>query len=252
MNEAPERLRLRSSLPSRLTRGRASGEQLLDNRDLDLYYRIFMKTSKLPKLQLFLGCAGTLCAFLLGLSTPACSIDHTAKACESCEPGQWAYLCEVPSSNNTICAWDDAQALAICPEGWSDKHQCSSGTGGAQDYPNWDPDGYVTYNRLQGVYEVDALLIDDIADDSLVLMVRDGARLVEQTGGYFEFERIGHDDLATHLGFQNGDVPQSVNGYPLRTWANYAAAIVDLRTQTSFSIVVERRGSYVTLYYRVV
>ena len=118
--------------------------------------------------------------------------------------------------------------------------------------PNWDPDGYVTYDRLQGVYEVDALLIDDIADDSLVLMVMDGARLVEQTGGYFEFERIGHDDLATHLGFQNGDVPQSVNGYPLRTWANYAAAIVDLRTQTSFSIVVERRGSYVTLYYRVV
>ena len=101
-------------------------------------------------------------------------------------------------------------------------------------------------------YVVDPQLISDVADDGAVLFLADQGKLMHETGGYYKFYNIGLDDLARHLGFQSGDKIISVNGrYVLQDWPDYAEAIVDLRYATSFAIVIERGGSYTTLYYRV-
>ncbi len=83
-------------------------------------------------------------------------------------------------------------------------------------------------------------------------MAQDNARLIEQPAGYFKLERVGSDDLAYHLGFRNGDIPQKANGYTLKTWDDYATAITQLDGQTSFTITVKRGTSTITLQYEVV
>lgn len=62
-----------------------------------------------------------------GASGTGCSGDNTGN-CESCLPNR-AYRCPVQSTNNIICAADDAHALAICPEGPTPL-DCGGGSGG--------------------------------------------------------------------------------------------------------------------------
>lgn len=193
-------------------------------------------------LGLFVG----LCSSL-GVGLTGCGDDSDAKACDSC-PGQFAYFCQVPSSNNIVCANDDFQAAAVCPEGWSGKVNCAVGTGGQQE---WDPGPMIHYARTTDTYQIDREFLDILAIDGSVLLVQDAARLSEQTGGYFQFDGIAPDDLAAHLGFQDGDIPLEVNGISLETWDGYATAIIQLADAPTFTVTIKREGESFMLHYEV-
>lgn len=184
----------------------------------------------------------------LGLGTTGCGqSDNEVKACDSC-PGQFAYLCQVPSSNNIVCAIDDAQASGLCPEGWSGKVNCAAGSGGQQA---WEPELLIQLDRTSGLYQVDRELLDALAVDGWVLMAQDSARLSEQVDGYFQLDGVAPDDLAALLGLQDGDVPLEVNGFPLKSWDGYATAVTQLTSETIFVVSIARDGKILELRYEV-
>lgn len=74
-----------------------------------------------------LSCAALLLGVALG-SGCNCNNTDVEGQCQACSPRR-AYRCPVPSTNNIICANDDAHALALCPEGPT-ALPCEAGSGG--------------------------------------------------------------------------------------------------------------------------
>jgi hypothetical protein len=85
-------------------------------------------------------------AFLIGLALGCggggggggggCGVSNDEFCAQNCFPGQNVYGCDVPSSNDRICAIDEAMAVGLCPPGSNAKFlaQCppmpNPGTGG--------------------------------------------------------------------------------------------------------------------------
>ena len=163
----------------------------------------------------------------------------------ACGPGEDIYFCDVPSSNNRVCADSLATASGLCsPNLVRGTVAClQSGGSSTGTFPNWDPDDYIRFNRKTGRVEVDKTLIDDIASNGYVLIQEDSARLVAQSGDYYKVVSVGRDDLAYHLGLRENDVIKSANSIELKTLDDYANAIVQLRDVSLLTLVVERGSS---------
>jgi type II secretory pathway component PulC len=72
------------------------------------------------------------------------------------------------------------------------------------------------------------------------------------SGGYYRLVHIGQDDLARHLGFVEGDEIRNINGHNLLLPQDYEDALVDLRDDTAFTVILVRSGTSRTLRYVVV
>jgi type II secretory pathway component PulC len=59
-------------------------------------------------------------------------------------------------------------------------------------------------------------------------------------------------DIADALGLQTGDILQHLNTYDISTPEGALGAFGSLQSATSFTLVVDRRGSSVTLSFEVI
>ena len=173
--------------------------------------------------------------------------------CTGCDPGEDIYFCDVPSSNNRICAPSDAAATAICgAHGVAGKSECEgtaadeTGEDG-EPYSGWDPDAYVYFDGTNNEYVVDRDLIDQLARDGRVLFEVDSARLVKDSSGYFYITGIAQDDLANQLGLKDGDMLKAVNGIDLDGEDAYAEAIVENADADEFTLLIVRGTSSVNI-----
>jgi hypothetical protein len=120
---------------------------------------------------------------------------------------------------------------------------------GVDDAGSWEPDDYVSYNTYSQEYEVDEVLVEALNDDASIL-ANDGTFLAPLSGGW-EFRSVGTNSLAYHLGFQTGDIPQTVNGMNVTTLGGVLAARVELANATSFTVVFKRGSTVITHEYVV-
>lgn len=190
-------------------------------------------------------------------------VDANGLHCGDCP--QYAYRCTDGSKDWAICAPDDLSAGMQCAW-WTEKKECegigsgtAGGDGGSDDggdsggslCASWDPDSYVAFNRTTGKYEIEEQLRTDLNANPLPLTECDSARMKMVSGGYYEFYNVGRDDLAVHLGFQEGDILKNVNGYDLVVPEDYLDALDALKSADEFEATVTRRGATVTLRYMV-
>ncbi|MEX1364650.1 MAG: hypothetical protein AB1Z98_16100 [Nannocystaceae bacterium] len=130
----------------------------------------------------------------------------------------------------------------------------TSGSGGADETtasePVWEPHKYASYDQVSDEYIVDADFVDALKLDP-ALLVLDGVSLDYLTTGGWEFGGVTSGSLMDRLGLQNGDIPQTVNGYDVTTLDGVLAARSALDSATSLTVVVTRSGSTVTLEYSI-
>jgi hypothetical protein len=195
-----------------------------------------------------------LFSFTLAIAASGCGDDDDGPPdiCGSCSPGQTAYICNVPSSNNIVCGYDPHAACGL--DGHVGFVQCLHGTGTGGSFPYWSPSAYIDVDPASGQIEVDRQLIDDIFRDGWVLMQEETARLRPLSGGYFQLEDAQSGDFAHLLGFQNGDIPVIAEGSSratLKTWNDYATFITQQHGGSSFQITIWRSGNWVYNNYLV-
>lgn len=175
-------------------------------------------------------------------------------ACPDCEPGQEVYLCIIDGKERQECFDDLAHAQASCglvPGNGvvgNAPMPCDNQT--PDPPPSWKPGSYVVYDEDSHTHQIAReLFLSVIADPSLLL--NDRARL-EWRGDRFEFVTIAEGDLASALGFMDGDALVEVNGHPLSTFGEIASAYDDLREQSSFTVTIVRDEATVVLSFLVV
>lgn len=126
----------------------------------------------------------------------------------------------------------------------------TGGTSGGSSSPI-DPAGNVWVNAASGTTVVDRGFLDDLFDGTLNF---DGEAtvLTERTDEYYELSGVTAGSLADALGFQNGDVPQTLNGIVLKD-ASYVQAYFELTdaSTTSVSVRVLRPTGVVVLSFEI-
>ena len=132
---------------------------------------------------------------------------------------------------------------------------CADGATAGLSYSGWDPGASIAL--VNGVYEVDSSLIDEVRSDFNVVTQEDSARLEWQSTGYGKLRNISSSDMVHYLGFQNDDVLLSITDgvtgtITLNAWADYMEAVLVYGSTSSLSISVLRGGSTVTLDYNVI
>ncbi|HFE44333.1 MAG TPA: hypothetical protein ENJ18_02405 [Nannocystis exedens] len=132
---------------------------------------------------------------------------------------------------------------------------CDGGATSGPSYSGWDPGASISL--VNGVYEVDSSLIDEVRSDFNVVTQEDSARLEWQSTGYGKLTNISPSDMVHHLGFQNDDILISITDgitgtITLNSWADYMEAVLVYGSTSSLSISVLRGGSTVTLDYNVI
>jgi hypothetical protein len=116
----------------------------------------------------------------------------------------------------------------------------------------WDPAGDITL--VNGVYGVDATLINDLINDFRPLVFCDDARLQAITGGGFEVEDADAGEFLYELGLRDGDIPLELNDYPLDDVGDVHDAFAELWLtdfEGNYDLVVLRGSSRITLSYEV-
>ncbi len=96
--------------------------------------------------------------------------------------------------------------------------------------------------------------VNTLLYDPRPLILCDDAKVVSLPTGYFEIEDADSSELFYKLGLRDGDIPISLNGFPLETSADAFAALSELwweEGETSFDLYVERNSSFTTLYLNV-
>lgn len=116
---------------------------------------------------------------------------------------------------------------------------------------SWDPDSYVWYNRSEGHYEVDQTIIGDITANPALLAECDSAVMRLESGGHRAVDGAMPSDLATQLGWRDGDKLLSVNGHILQWNSDYSAAYAALNKETSFTLKILRGPNVIVLSYAV-
>ena len=171
--------------------------------------------------------------------------------CPVCASSEDIFLCDVNHQEVYRCYVNFAAAELGCEESLGD-HVVGNGPATCDNQTadtdsGWSPGSYVSYNSGTGKYEVDGDFFDKLLTYPDQLLY-DGAR-IEWHGGHFEFKDIGSGDLASELGFQNGDELASVNDYDVSTIAEAFTAYDAVYGSSSFSVEVVRSGTPVTLEY---
>src|SRR5690606_30065984 len=102
-------------------------------------------------------------------------------------------------------------------------------------------------------FNVDRTVVDKILEDQAELMR--SARIVpEQKDGKVVGVRlfgIRPDTLLGSLGLQNGDRLESINGFNMASPERALEAYARLRTANNLNVKVNRRGSPVSIDYRI-
>lgn len=172
-----------------------------------------------------------------------------AEACDAyTEEGNGKVCDDVVGNPDTFLCGGSAYATEGLP-GFG-----TSGSGGADETtasePVWEPHKYASYDQVNDEYIVDADFVDALRLDP-ALLVLDGVSLDYLTSGGWEFGGVTSGSLMDRLGLQNGDIPQTVNGYDVTTLDGVLAARSALDSATSLTVVVTRSGSPVTLEYSI-
>ena len=201
---------------------------------------------------------------IAGLATPGCTPVGSACYRGGCEAGDWAVVCS---------PYGEIPDVIVCrpvypqnPEGICDEYVgvvsqslgvefCDGGATSGPSYSGWDPGASISL--VNGVYEVDSSLIDEVRSDFNVVTQEDSARLEWQSTGYGKLTNISPSDMVHHLGFQNDDILISITDgitgtITLNSWADYMEAVLVYGSTSSLSISVLRGGSTVTLDYNVI
>lgn len=116
---------------------------------------------------------------------------------------------------------------------------------------SWSPASMVTSSgalRFMDDADVDALIADP-----LPLILCDDVILTElPAGGGFEVDQADVGELLYALGLRDGDIPLTLNGFPLETVEEAMFAFNELwfvEGETDFDLEVQRPSAVVTLYY---
>jgi general secretion pathway protein C len=101
---------------------------------------------------------------------------------------------------------------------------------------------------------VDRRLLDVVVDEQAVIMRQPRVVPDIEPGKIVGFALFGvrPDSLLGHLGIENGDKVQSVNGTDLGTQQEALEMYARLRSSDRLLVIVNRRGSKVQLEYRLV
>jgi len=222
-----------------------------------------------------------------GLSSEGCNCDGTAPSldsngdleCNDCQ--QQAFECvDNNGSQRFLCTPDAPTALNMGCAGASQQKDCTGnvgGTGGGADSDaddggqggdvdetgagldetgagggpceDWDPDGYVAYDRRARAYVIEQALVDDLVAQPTLLWECDSTRAQIRSGGFYELRDVAPGDLSSQLGLRQDDVILKVEGYSLQWPDDYLNAYTALSQRTDFKIEVERRGKVITLEY---
>jgi general secretion pathway protein C len=119
--------------------------------------------------------------------------------------------------------------------------------------PDW-PVGLGIMKLDETTFLVERRLIDVVVEDQAERMrlIRIVPELENGRVLGLRLSGVRPDSLLGHLGFQNGDRVQSINGIDMSTPENALETYARLRTSKEVSVVVMRRGSRVRLEYYVV
>ena len=74
----------------------------------------------------------------------------------------------------------------------------------------------------------------------------------EEQGIGWKLKSIRHGSPGWWIGLRNGDVIKKVNGLPLDTMPQLLFAYLKLKNDTEFEVKIQREGSTITHYYRIV
>jgi general secretion pathway protein C len=100
---------------------------------------------------------------------------------------------------------------------------------------------------------IDRSAIDRIMTDYAALVRGSRMRPVRNNGAVsgFRLDRIGPQTLLGHLGLSDGDVVESINGFPLTAPDKALRAYASLRTASELRVRLARGGKPMTLEYRI-
>jgi hypothetical protein len=116
------------------------------------------------------------------------------------------------------------------------------------DSPPWSPGDFITLSG--GTYYIDGAFAEMVKADAS--LIANDAAWLKYTSTYWQFQDVYSGSLAYELGFRTNDYLKTVNGRNIRNnLQNALDAINDLHEDTTFTVVVARGSSDVTLYYSI-
>lgn len=117
--------------------------------------------------------------------------------------------------------------------------------------PVWEPNAYAHYDDTQDAYIIEQTFVDAIKQNP-ALLVLDGVSLSQREGVRgFQFEGISTGSLIALLGFQNGDIPLSINGFDVTSFDGVIRARSALDTATTLKVTFSRSGSTQTAMFLI-
>jgi hypothetical protein len=109
----------------------------------------------------------------------------------------------------------------------------------------------ITFNTIQQKYIIDGTFFHDMRENPGWLF-SDGTRFAPtSTNDDYQLTGVSSGTIAHALGLQNGDRPRTINGHSVTTIGEMLAAYEALRNATSFTFVIRRGSSNVTLSYEI-
>ncbi|MCR9161757.1 MAG: hypothetical protein ACE37F_36295 [Nannocystaceae bacterium] len=112
-------------------------------------------------------------------------------------------------------------------------------------------DGSYSFTDVRGTLQVSTGFVDKIIAQPGCLYLED-ARIEPDGSGSYEFASVTRGELIHELGIRTGDVPVTLNGYDITTIGGAFDAWEAVQGATSFTLVVRRAGSSVTLTYDLI
>jgi len=112
-------------------------------------------------------------------------------------------------------------------------------------------DGSYNFTDVHGTLEVSSGFVDKIIGMPGCLYLEQ-ARIELDGSGSYEFVSVARGELLYELGIRSGDIPVTLNGYDITTVAGAFDAWSGLQEKSSFTLVVNRGSTNVTLTYDLV
>jgi hypothetical protein len=115
---------------------------------------------------------------------------------------------------------------------------------------SWSPSSYITYTS--GIYHVDDNWLRSVISDPEPLWGCDDAVISPHAVGQFKIERASSGGALYELGLRTGDIPVTLNGQSLGTFAGAFAAFSQyLNGETEYTLIVLRSNIPFTLAYEI-
>jgi hypothetical protein len=183
----------------------------------------------------------------------ACDLDEDGDACDPLDPAEQSSCvvgCRPETEDHALWCNNECLAANGGVPGFDSRHTVVSclANPDSGSCGSWAPENEITLTS--GVRYVDAAWLDGLIDAPSPLWTCDDAYLLERSGG-FSISGANAGEFLYELGLRNGDRLLSVNGYGLTSWANIllAAGMEYFAGETSYSLVVRRSNSNITLRY---